>query len=644
MVQYNFKQITVVPTAKDFVDIVLSKTQRKTPTVIHRHYQITRIRQFYTRKVKFTQQTFYDKLTAIVTEFPRLEELHPFYADLINALYDRDHYKLALGQINTARHLVARVGQDYSRLLKYGDSLYRCKQLKRAALGRMATIMRGQTSTLAYLEQVRQHLSRLPSINPTGRSLILCGFPNVGKSSFLNKMTRADVEVQPYPFTTRSLYVGHMDYEYLRWQVIDTPGILDHPLEDRNNIEMLAITALAHLRAAVLFFLDLSGQCGYTVPQQVHLFNSIRPLFANKPLVICANKADVMKIAELDEESRTLLEGLQGEGVPVMEMSNLTEEGLIRVKEEACGLLLKQRVEAKLAGKKINEVANRLYVALPKPRDDKSRPPVIPESVARKRELVAQGVEVEKPPPRKLERDIELEMGHDYVLDLQKNWLLEKEEWKKDAIPEIWEGHNIQDFIDPDILERLRQLEREEDARAGAGFYDIDQPESDDEMQAIRHTARLIREKKALRKLESRERKGVKGSKMPRTGKKVNTESVEEGMEDLGVDIDADSAAHLSAGRSRSRVRERSAQRRRDADVAADAERRSRSRSRSRPPRSESGVRDAAMAGKVRQLAKKSQRPANQLARKGEADRHVYIAKPKHLFSGKRGIGKTDRR
>ncbi|PAA47906.1 hypothetical protein BOX15_Mlig013246g5, partial [Macrostomum lignano] len=143
MVQYNFKQITVVPTAKDFVDIVLSKTQRKTPTVIHRHYQISRIRQFYTRKVKFTQQTFYDKLTAIVTEFPRLEELHPFYADLINALYDRDHYKLALGQINTARHLVARVGQDYSRLLKYGDSLYRCKQLKRAALGRMATIMRG---------------------------------------------------------------------------------------------------------------------------------------------------------------------------------------------------------------------------------------------------------------------------------------------------------------------------------------------------------------------------------------------------------------------------------------------------------------------------------------------------------------------
>ncbi len=33
------------------------------------------------------------------------------------------------------------------------------------------------------------------------------------------QVTRADVEVQPYAFTTKSLFVGHMDYKYLRWQV-----------------------------------------------------------------------------------------------------------------------------------------------------------------------------------------------------------------------------------------------------------------------------------------------------------------------------------------------------------------------------------------------------------------------------------------
>lgn len=96
------------------------------------------------------------------------------------------------------------------------------------------------------------------------------------------QITRADVEVQPYAFTTKSLYVGHTDHKYLRWQVIDTPGILDHPLEERNVIEMQAVTALAHLRAAVLYFLDVSEQCGHSLEEQLSLFNSIKPLFANK--------------------------------------------------------------------------------------------------------------------------------------------------------------------------------------------------------------------------------------------------------------------------------------------------------------------------------------------------------------------------
>jgi nucleolar GTP-binding protein len=39
--------------------------------------------------------------------------------------------------------------------------------------------------------------------------------------------------VQPYAFTTKSLFIGHCDYQYMRWQVLDTPGILDHPLEER---------------------------------------------------------------------------------------------------------------------------------------------------------------------------------------------------------------------------------------------------------------------------------------------------------------------------------------------------------------------------------------------------------------------------
>uniref|UniRef100_J3LSD4 OBG-type G domain-containing protein n=1 Tax=Oryza brachyantha TaxID=4533 RepID=J3LSD4_ORYBR len=394
MVQYNFKRINVVPPGKDFIDIILSRTQRQTPTVVHKGYSISRIRQFYMRKVKYTQSNIYEKLSTVIDEFPRLDDIHPFYGDLLHVLYNKDHYKLALGQINTARNIIAKIAKDCLRLLKYGDSLYRCKCLKVAALGRMCTVIKRISPSLAYLEQIRQHMARLPSIDPNTRTLLICGYPNVGKSYFMNKITRADVDVQPYAFTTKSLFVGHADYKYLRYQVIDTSGILDRPFEDRNIIEMCSITALVHLRAVVLFFLDISGSCGYSIAQQAALFHSIKSLFMNKPLVIVCNKTDLQPLEKLSEEDMKLVMEMKAEatktiahgGEPneegvLLTMSTLTEEGVIAVKNAACERLLDQRVEIKMKSKKINDCLNRFHVAMPKPRDDKERPPCIPQAV-----------------------------------------------------------------------------------------------------------------------------------------------------------------------------------------------------------------------------------------------------------------------
>lgn len=636
MAHYNFKKITVVPPAKDFVDIVLSKTQRKTPTVVHKHYKISRIRTFYMRKVKFTQQTFHDKLTQILTDFPKLEDVHPFYADLMNVLYDKDHYKLALGQINTARHLIDNVSKDYCRLLKYGDSLYRCKQLKKAAMGRMCTIMKRQKQSLEYLEQVRQHLSRLPSIDPNTRTLLICGFPNVGKSSFINKITRADVEVQPYAFTTKSLYVGHTDYKYLRWQVIDTPGILDHSLEERNTIEMQAITALAHLRAVVLYVMDPSEQCGYSIEQQIELFNNIKPLFVNKPLLICTNKVDVVRLEDLPKEKAEQFKVFEESGIPILSMSTLTEEGVMDVKIQACEKLLQYRIDTKIKGRKVNDVMNRLHVAMPAKRDNKERPPCIPESVQSLKKTMDTDVKSKK----KLLRELEMEEGDEYTLDLRKHWNLPNEEEKYDIIPEIWQGHNVADFIDPDIMKKLDELEKEEEMREQAGYYDNESEEEDDEMKEIRKTARKIREKRKIIMLESKEKRRVEKPKLPR--KKMSTDKMSRELGALGIEMDSDEDTHLNQMRSRSKSR-KVLKRKREESMDVDKPR-SRSRSVSKAPRDQSGVRDAKMARKVKTIARKAQVPRNRNAKKGEGDRVILNMKPKHLFAGKRKGGKTDRR
>jgi len=603
------------------------------------------------RKVKFTQSNFSEKLAQILLEFPKLEDIHPFYADLINVLYDKDHYKLALGQINTARHLIDNVAKDYVRLLKFGDSLYRCKQLKKAALGRMATIMRRQNQSLQYLEQVRQHLSRLPTIDPNTRTLLITGFPNVGKSSFINKITRADVEVQPYAFTTKSLYVGHTDYKYLRWQVVDTPGILDHPLEERNTIEMQAITALAHLRAVVLYFLDPSEQCGHNLNQQKALFDNIKPLFNNKPLVVVSNKSDVLARSELPAEKEEIFKEIEKEiGRDILQMSTVTETGVMDVKTSACELLLQHRVEAKFRSKKVDGILNRLHVAEPTARDNKERPAFIPDAAIRKRqekleskmeadESDNENEDEEKPEKSnkfKTERDLELELGDDYSLDLKKKYDLPDDQ-KYDVIPETWNGHNIADFIDPDIMEKLDALEKEEEAREQAGFYDSEESEEDEAYEEIKELAGKIRYKKAVMKQDRVIDKTTKPI-MPRTTiakkRERSVSKLKREFEELGVDMKDTKGAHFTRTRSASRPAKRS-------KMEVDG----RVRSASRLPRDQSGVKDVAQGKKLKKIANKSRNKMfSAHGKAGESDRHIAVKKPKHLFAGKRGMGKTDRR
>lgn len=618
-------------------------------------------------------------------------------------MYDKNHYKLALGQINTARHLIEQVAKDYVRLIKFGDSLFRCKQLKRAALGRMATIMRRNKDPLAYLEQVRQHISRLPAIDPNTRTLVICGYPNVGKSSFLNKVTRADVDVQPYAFTTKSLFVGHMDYKYLRWQVIDTPGILDHPLEEMNTIEMQAITALAHLRSAVLYFMDLSEQCGYSIEAQVQLFNSIKPLFTNKPTFLVINKIDAARLEDLDESRSSLVHSIVDESngkIQIAEISTFTDHGIMELKQKACDTLLSSRVETKARGSKGDSILNRLHVATPIKRDDVERAPFIPESI---RNGTRKKFDPEDPNRRMTERDIQEQHGGAGVhnIDMKKNYILADDEWKYDKIPEIYEGKNVADFIDPDIFTSLENLEREEEKLEADGFYDESDEEIDDEQEELKQVAQAIKQrkdkaksmaqtKKALqtrpqipRKLQHRKLSqmtdnmraaGIDPSNLEMraellakakglTGKRKNRDLESTLDSNMDEEDDHDALADVDDNMSVDDAEEPTPARKKvRAGAAKDADGFTRGKSSTtattnraggsissragaaRIParnRQSEGLRSKDQEKKARELHSMAIRDRNREARAGESDRRIQESKPKWLYAGKRGLGTT---
>mgnify|MGYP000344262601 CR=1 FL=1 len=217
-------------------------------------------------------------------------------------------------------------------------------------------------------------------------------------------------------------------------------------------------------------------------------------------------------------------------------MSTLTEEGVIAVRNAACERLLSQCVEVKMKSKKLNDCLNRIHVAMPRPRDGKDRPPCIPQTVLEGR-LKANRKE------KKLEKDLENENGGAgvYSSNLRKRYILGNDEWKDDIIPEIMDGHNIADFIDKDILQRLEELEDEQGIREAEEGEEGSEMSDEDLTPEEKEALDAIRKKKKQMLEEHRAKKATASSKpvVPRKfdkDRKFDTTRMERHLSSMGMD------------------------------------------------------------------------------------------------------------
>lgn len=282
-----------IPDSGKLINVILSKTQRKTPTEIHRQFSIVKIRQFYIRKVKFVQEKIEDYLSKILGNFPSLSQLHPFFSDFFNILFSKNCYKIALNRLYKSKLIIINITNDYIKLIKYGKTLYACKQLKKIAIGKIVKILKKLNLCFIFLEKIRLYLMKIPSIDPHRKTLLIGGCSGVGKSSFMNKITKAGVEVSFGSLTTKSLSIGHFYRKFFRWQVIDSPGIDNENFENFSSSEIQTVNVVAHLDCTILYIFDPSEILGLDLFKQISVFLNFRKCFRKSKQIFILTKTDL---------------------------------------------------------------------------------------------------------------------------------------------------------------------------------------------------------------------------------------------------------------------------------------------------------------------------------------------------------------
>ncbi len=231
-----------------------------------------------------------DNLENVVTGWPDFDALDPFYRDLADAIADVDDLRAHLNELGWAGRKATDIRHEYEGRLRSSD-VETARKLRKQAFARLADIVEEIEDDIAALAAAREELRTLPDIRPDEPTVVVAGYPNVGKSSFVNAVTRADNETASYPFTTTRVNVGHVTRDHIRYQLVDTPGLLDRPPAERNDVEAQAASALTHAADAVLVLLDASGACGYPTDVQRDLLADVRARF-DVPVVSVCNKAD----------------------------------------------------------------------------------------------------------------------------------------------------------------------------------------------------------------------------------------------------------------------------------------------------------------------------------------------------------------
>lgn len=171
--------------------------------------------------------------------------------------------------------------------------------------------------------------SSIKGVKKEGYQCVLVGLPNTGKSSLLSKLTNARPLISPYPFSTAHPELGTMNYEGVKVQIVDLPGISSEYFDSGTaNTANLIIIVVDNLD-------QISGIDQYLTK-------------ANGKKIIVINKSDLLSY----EQKRKLQETIKSKKLNGVLISAETGDGIPTLKEKILQTMNIIRAYTKEPGKK----------------------------------------------------------------------------------------------------------------------------------------------------------------------------------------------------------------------------------------------------------------------------------------------------
>jgi nucleolar GTP-binding protein len=196
--------------------------------------------------------------------------LGEFDRALVASRWGEGTLERSLTRVRRAEERIRLLARDTERTAHRAHGSEELGGIVRAYYGRLASHVREVDADLEFLRTADSFLDSRPHLEAGAPTLVIAGFPNVGKSSLVARLSSARPKIADYPFTTLAIAVGHADLGFDRLQVVDTPGVLGRGSKV-NPAESEAEVAVRRAATVVLFLLDPTGTSGHSLEEQESL-------------------------------------------------------------------------------------------------------------------------------------------------------------------------------------------------------------------------------------------------------------------------------------------------------------------------------------------------------------------------------------
>lgn len=312
MASIEWRKIPTVLKTDEILDKAFRKASRQSDTVEDPD-KYHRVRKQMNKMVQSAAAVIDTTLIAYVERWPSLNALSEFDQALVDAAVGNDNYRKSLGAIQWGAERVRSIAGDTQRKILRLRDIDGFHQARRSAYGRFSSIIEQISPEIEWLGEARDILRKLPSIDSTEPCIVVAGSPNVGKSALISSLSSGEPEVAAYPFTTKQLHLGHFMHRRRKYQMVDTPGLLDRPMVERNNIEMQAIAALENVGDVLLFLIDPTPDATTNLDEQMNLLEEVSGLISERPILVVHSKLDLHQSAE--RENDLAISSITGEGM-----------------------------------------------------------------------------------------------------------------------------------------------------------------------------------------------------------------------------------------------------------------------------------------------------------------------------------------